>query len=110
MATLDEVKAKLRAKGLRVGQAQTPLPASPFEPAELYEAAEFVVASSDERFVAPVVDSWELSVPVVIMLLYVQAPVERLGHLVGEQIRICRVAVGSTEPVAPADAGRDSGS
>jgi len=48
------------------------------------------VPGSDERFIAPVVYCWELSVPVVIMLLYMQAPIQRFAHLIGRKIEIRR--------------------
>src|SRR5262249_28117930 len=90
-AALEEAKRLLRAKGIRLGQVEMPPPRSPPELPPPYGPAEIIVAASGERLIARVVDYWELSVPVVIMLLYVQVPVEQLSHLVGEQVRVRRL-------------------
>ena len=103
---LDDALVSLKAAGIRLGQEAAPR-AAPREPAQPYGPAEFIVATSGQRFVAPVADRWELSVPVVIMLLYVQTTVEQVAHLVGEQVEIRRLTAGMPERNATADGGRD---
>jgi hypothetical protein len=93
-AAIEEAKRLLRAKGIRLGQVEMPPPRSPPESPPPDGPAEIIVATSGEQLMARVVDCWELSVPVVIMLLYVQAPVEQLSHLVGKQVRVRRLTGG----------------
>src|SRR5262245_32555739 len=50
---LEEVKVKLQAKGLRLGQVEMPPPTSSPEPSPPHGPAEVVVVTSGERFIAP---------------------------------------------------------